>query len=776
MSIRITALITGRWNSNTSPGVLLQIFILIAATSLVAADSGSQVVSLYPGEYEIVQGLNGQRIEMEGFSQLMDPGKPMLPVKRFQILLPPGARAVSVDVIGSTANELLMYYDIQPFEGVIPLLSPPHLEEVLARLDEEWQANHEAVYLSDQSYPSRIAWLSGAGTLRKYSYVSISFCPITYHPISRRLVYHDHVDVVINYTLPAVGSTEAEHISQLLTDCVADERAEQLFLNYRELAGEYTSSGIETSFDDSYDYVIITTGDLIGSITSSTFPAWKAALGYSLKTVLITDPLIADQPGYDLEEQIRNFLREYYGFWGIEYVLFVGDYATVPMRICYPDSSFHVYDPSNPNLFAPGTPTDQYFADLSYTDLLSWDLDGDGYLGEYNQDLPDFLPEVYVGRIPVNDTDRITYALNKSVTFEQDDGSWKKNVLHPTTILFFENQNYSGYPFIDGASVIDSIEIGLMDGWNITHMSEQFGIVTSLFDWPAVSEGVFINHWRNGQYAVVNWSGHGWSNSVSRSVWEWDDGDGVPESGSGEFYNLSLLNTVTSTNLDDDHPSVVFAISCNVGYPEPNAWGNLGIDLETKPGCGAAVGMVSASRPSAISSDWRNNPGGAEQICFDFNRYLVSENEQVGVALYDGKYDATTVYGWSHIYEYGNVYNVNLYGDPSLEVAGFPTGLEEEQTDPGVLTPSLLPACPNPFTSLTALRLTLPASGMVLAVVYDISGRKVASLMEEMCPAGELLLTWDGRDNAGESLGQGIYFAVVTAGDHQVVQRMLRLR
>jgi hypothetical protein len=751
-------------------------FVLVATTSLATAETERLVVSLYSGEYEIVQDINGQRIEMKNFSQLMDPGKPMLPMKRFQILLPPGARAISVDVIGSSVNELPMHYDIQPFVGILPLLGSPQFEEEVTRLNEEWQVNHDATYLSDNPYPHRTAWLSGAGTLRKYSYVSIAFCPITYHPISRRLIYHDRVDVAIDYTLPPVGSTEAEHTERLLADCIADERAQELFVNYWELAGQYTSGKVKVSSDDLYDYVIVTTSSLIGSVTSSTFPAWKAELGYSLKTILISDPEIANQPGYDLEEQIRNFLREYYSVWGIEYVLFVGDYATVPMRICYPDSSFHVYDPSNPNLFAPGTPTDHYYADLSYPDSMSWDFDGDGYLGEYNQDLPDFLPEVYVGRIPVNDTDRITYALNKSVTFEQDAGSWKKNVLHPTTILFFENQNYSGYPFIDGASVIDSIETGLMDGWNITHMSEQFGIVTSLFPWPAVSEAAFIDHWHNGQYAVVNWSGHGWSNSVSRLVWEWDDGDGVPEMANGELYNISLLNTATSTTLDDDYPSVVFAISCNVGYPEPNAWGNLGIDLATKPGCGSAVGMVSASRPSAISADWKNNPGGAEQICFDFNRYLVSEGEHVGVAMYDGKYDATTIYGWSHIYEYANVYNINLYGDPSLEVAGYLTGIEEQQIDLGVMTPSLSPAYPNPFTSLTTLRLKLPTPEMVTAVVYDIRGREIASLMEEMCPAGELLLSWNGRNNTGESLGSGIYFAVIKVGSHQLVQRMVRIR
>jgi len=551
-------------------------------------------------------------------------------------------------------------------------------------------------------------------------------------------------------------------MEQLLADRVADERAQQLFVNYRELAGEYASSEIETPRDGPYDYVIITTGDLIGSVISSTFPAWKTELGHSLKIVLTTAPEIANQPGYDLEEQIRNFLREYYGPWGIEYVLLVGDYATVPMRICYPDPSFHVYDPSDPGLIAPGTPTDQYYADLSYPDSESWDLDGDGYLGEYGEDLPDFLPEVYVGRIPVNDTGRITHTLDKAVTFEQDDGSWKKNVLHPTSILFFENQDYSGYPFIDGAAVIDSIETGLMDGWNITHMSEQYGLVTSLFPWPAVSAGAFSDHWRDGQHAVVNWSGHGWSYDVCRTVWEWDDGDGVPERANGELVNISLVNV--GLDIDDDHPSVVFAISCNVGYPEPNAWGNLGIDLATEPGWGAAVGMVSASRPSAISADWRNSPGGAEQICFDFNRYLVSEGKSVGVALYDGKYDATTIYGWDHLLEYADVYNVNLYGDPSLRVAGYPTGVEDEQTDSGAVTPSLLPVYPNPFNPRTNIRFSLAEAGPVQLTVHDLAGRRVAVLLNAHVIAGEHNLEWDGRGTDDEKLASGVYFVNLTAG------------
>ena len=457
--------------------------------------------------------------------------------------------------------------------------------------------------------------------------------------------------------------------------------------------------------------------------------------------------------------------------WGIEYVLFVGDYATVPMRICYPDSSFHVYDPGNPGLVAPGTPTDYYYADLSYDDDVSWDLDGDGYPGEYNQDMPDFMPEVYIGRIPVNNPYRITYTLDRTVAFEQDTGDWKSNVLHPASILFFENQYWSGYPFVDGATLIDSIETGLMSGYDITHMSEQWGIVTSPFPWPPISEAAFSGHWRDGQHAVVNWAGHGWPNGAARTVWAWDDGDGVPES--GELQSIMFIDVAT-TDLDDDHPSVVFAISCDVGYPEPNAWGNCGIKLLTDPAWGASIGIVSASRPAAVSGEWKEEPGGTEQICYEFNRYLIEQGARVGNALYDGKYDATTVYGWPLVYEYMNLYNFNLYGDPSLELSGVETGIEGGAGSPeGV---ALLPCEPNPFGSGTSLVLVMPCAAPVEAMVLDLAGRRVCDLGSAVYEAGQHTLTWDGTDADGNGVANGLYFAIVRTGALHSVRSMVLIR
>jgi len=486
----------------------------------------------------------------------------------------------------------------------------------------EWRKNYQEVYSTDGVYPKEIGKLISSGTLRKYSYASVSVYPFSYYPLSGRLFRYDAVGINVKYSLPTLGSNEAQRIEMLKWDTLADERASRLFINFQQIKELYQPNGTKPQvLQQNFDYVIITTNALVDAIASSDFLFWKTSLGYNNKTVLVTDSEIATQPGVDLAEKIRNFLREYYVSWGIEYVLLVGDYATVPMRLCYPHPYWHTYNPDDP--YDPGgaTPTDYYYADLSLPDSLSWDLDGDGYLGEYTQDMPDLLAEVSVGRIPTNDTSRITYALNKLVAFEQDTSSWKNQVLHAGAILFYENQDYDSFPVVDGATCMDVMETDLMSGLTVSHYSERAGLEPSIYDWPALSEVAFYTDWQSGQYGIVNWAGHGSACGASRLLWEYDDGDSVPETdGSDVISHIRFIGTATP-NLEDDYPSIVFAISCNVGYPEPNWLGNLGIDLLTKPSWGASVGVVSATRGAAVSGDWPSFPGGAGSICYEFNRY-----------------------------------------------------------------------------------------------------------------------------------------------------------
>jgi len=434
----------------------------------------------------------------------------------------------------------------------------------------------------------------------------------------------------------------------------------------------YDSKDIKDSFEPKeqvnslqiFDYVIITSEDLYSAITSSLFLDWKEFIGYNVKIVNITDSEITSQSGLDLQEKIRNFLRSYYMDWGINFVLNVADHETIPMRYCYPDPTNHRFDVFD--ITSGEVPTDYYYADLSSSDSESWDLDGDGYHGEYGEDLPDFYPEVYVGRIPTDEKSKITYTLDKLVNFEQDTGDWKQNALHAGAFFWFSNEENSGNPAMDGARLSYHIENDLMAGWNVSRYSEQEGLETSIYDWPALSETAFISDWRNGKYSIVNWQGHGWVDGVSRKVWASDDGDGVPEAPEMNWISFCNINS----NLDDDYPSIVTAESCYIGCPEHSTSGNIGIDLLTDPSLGASIGVIASARSPYGSFDWPNNPGGSDQIIYDFNRFMIDDSKKVGEAFYDSKYFCNHNYGWNHYLEYNDMFTFNLYGDPSLKLEG----------------------------------------------------------------------------------------------------------
>ena len=66
---------------------------------------------------------------------------------------------------------------------------------------------------------------------------------------------------------------------------------------------------------------------------------------------------------------------------------------------------------------------------------------------------------------------------------------------------------------------------------------------------------------------------------------------------------------------------------------------------------------------------------------------------------------------------------------------------------------SLSAPYPNPFNDTSCLEMHIPASGNVRLSVYDMSGRKAASLLEMYCQPGRYEVKWD----AG-GLASGVYF------------------
>jgi hypothetical protein len=78
---------------------------------------------------------------------------------------------------------------------------------------------------------------------------------------------------------------------------------------------------------------------------------------------------------------------------------------------------------------------------------------------------------------------------------------------------------------------------------------------------------------------------------------------------------------------------------------------------------------------------------------------------------------------------------------------------------------------PNPFNSRTMIRFSLPHESNVMIKIYDVLGRKIATVFDDDLPLGTHQITWKA---AGVS--SGVYFCRILAGELQDTKKMLLLR
>jgi hypothetical protein len=93
----------------------------------------------------------------------------------------------------------------------------------------------------------------------------------------------------------------------------------------------------------------------------------------------------------------------------------------------------------------------------------------------------------------------------------------------------------------------------------------------------------------------------------------------------------------------------------------------------------------------------------------------------------------------------------------------------------GPLHLELRAAFPNPARDGCEVRFALPAPAPVALVVYDVSGRRVRDLRAATLAAGEHVIPWDLRDQAGVRCRGGLYFLRLQAGPELRTSRVLVL-
>jgi len=75
----------------------------------------------------------------------------------------------------------------------------------------------------------------------------------------------------------------------------------------------------------------------------------------------------------------------------------------------------------------------------------------------------------------------------------------------------------------------------------------------------------------------------------------------------------------------------------------------------------------------------------------------------------------------------------------------------------GLLETKLFPGQPNPFSKVSFIRFQIAQPDNVKLRVYDISGRVVRRLVQGERKPGSYIIRWDGTDDHGHKLANGVY-------------------
>jgi len=90
---------------------------------------------------------------------------------------------------------------------------------------------------------------------------------------------------------------------------------------------------------------------------------------------------------------------------------------------------------------------------------------------------------------------------------------------------------------------------------------------------------------------------------------------------------------------------------------------------------------------------------------------------------------------------------------------------EERPFELPPLVTALSGAHPNPFNPLTTIRFSLAREQQVKVSVFDLSGRRVAELVNGVMPAGDHPVLWNGKDSTGRNVSSGSYMIYMEAED-----------
>ncbi|MFH1860497.1 MAG: C25 family cysteine peptidase [bacterium] len=524
-------------------------------------------------------------------------GMPMLPVKTFFVLLPHNSEVEGLEITSIQQQKLDGKYLICPVSPPLPVSGKHKSRDRVA---------HIATSQTEMSPPA-IVQLKSIQRWGGFNLACMQVFGARYDAQSGELIWIKHVEFNLKLKqlqdIPICGR------------CPNTQLLQKLVIN-PELIPECKFAPMVEK------YLIVTDENLA--------PAFQGLLdskiSKGMEGTITTLPWIYSHfSGRDNQERIRNYIKDYQP----TYLLLGGDTEIVPYRGVYAyveggtlaDNGQGIMPVENKTGKEEDAniPCDSYYACLDN----DWDYDKDGIYGEI-EDRVDMMPEVYVGRAPVDNGTQAEQFVTKVLKYGSATGSYPYNEV----LIGCELDSLN-----DGKLIMQAIDEITPGAYIVSHYYQSEGAVKA-----------DMIHGLNAGVGFVAHAGH--ANNYCLQM-------------GGERNNLCLSEL--SQLLSNPCPFIFNTIGCLAGSFEINDC--IGEQMVMNENAGAAA-FIGNSRYGLYDETSPLLYSGEYQVEF-FRQALREGCSHIGEALSMSKLtfvpqcSTDTPYRWIQ-------YCLNLFGDPEM--------------------------------------------------------------------------------------------------------------
>jgi hypothetical protein len=534
------------------------ITILAALPIPAAASEISVMVETDASSVKVISdGKGGSVVSADGMDRTSYFEFPSLPYRTVSVLLPQGEEVVSFRLDGGRTVQVSESVRLSAFEGM-------YLDDGTVkglRLDSGEATGQGSVF------PAWRVRHTGTSRWKGYDIAVFEVYPVRYDLDSGRLTADEGLRLVVDTEPAENGKAKAVRMRHVDGFREAAEREVRGIVENPFATGDYSFSDIVVDEGDqgfmptyypglegsSVKYLIITNEAMKDEFQR--IADWKTVKG--IPAVVRTIEWIEQNywTGADQGESIRNFIKEAYEKWGVDYVLLGGDTDVITARFAY--TTFYTGD---------FIPTDMYYSCLDG----DWNADGDSLWGEAFHSLSDpgddadLWAEVYVGRIPASTVSEAEVLVDKTLAYEQPaDTAYKEDFLLLGEVIFPSDYDPGDVIILDGAEILQDIYDLHMAGNPAINVTRLFENYTEFPGSSVLTMNSTVDAMNLGANHVMH-SGHGYKYNMSVGNGSIINYDAFSLTNGDEVFSMYLMNC-TNVAFDTDCLAEYFMLNPNGG-------------------------------------------------------------------------------------------------------------------------------------------------------------------------------------------------------------------